>query len=298
MKLNKVNLEKTYNFFIKDPKRNSVIIKWGLLVIFTFGIIIISYFGIFLPFIFLGEDGSEGVAFLFMCLFCIGYLVFLLSIYGSWFYAKGAGINNYKFMRQKNNENIMLSDIKKRSFIVNIIEGLKMALVSFVYLLPYIFIVILWIVFISVVSFSMESGGFEAEEPEAAFILIYFISMFLLVGIQFIYLFFYSCVLKPIIFETIYSKGYLAAFNIFYTLKEFIRSPKQYLYNSFIILVPYAVWMAVYMLSAILMYLCIGIFVIPFVYGLYYIIKIYIEPHIIFLATRDKNSSENTVILT
>lgn len=287
----KIDLSKTFKFFTRDDYWKTLIGKWSLIALAVLFLIIGSYGVMFVPAIFAEAGFMDDSGVIFLGLFCCGYILVMGIIFGVTAYAKGASINNYRKMREKRNiDDLSIADFEPGAIGKNIVDGLKMLFVNFIYFLPYVIVVILWVVvfsFIMIAAFEGDSA--RIEQIGVIFMILYVVSLMLLVGFQFLYMYFVSCVLKPIIYEVIYREGFMAALRISKVLSIFRQNAKPYLMNSVFILLPYLLWFALYMLSGILVYLCVGVLLIPVVYGLYYIIQIYVDPHMITQAMKIDN---------
>jgi ABC-type transport system involved in multi-copper enzyme maturation permease subunit len=289
-RVDNINLRKTWDFFINNLNWKKVWGRWALVVLTFFIFTLGSYLLMFLPVVLMEDSSSDTLRLLYGVVMFLGYLLIFGFILGVYSYALGRGLTNYKKMRGVAKEPYR---VIKTSFSIDrvfgyIIEGVKLLIVNFVYSLPFLIFAALWFgTFILFFNTLINEQITNSVEGGLLFLLVYLVFIFLFIFIEFVYIFFQSAVLKPIIWERIYQKGFVKSLNPFKTLQQFNSNKKRYLLNGLKLAVLYLIWFGAYMISGVLVYLCIGIFFIPFAYAFIYLIIIYLHPHMMWQAMKN-----------
>lgn len=292
MKINKIDLNKTWDFFNKSESRNSVIYKWtgitALLILAFIGMYGMLFLGIFGAG-FYAESNFElgaGLGGLGVFLFCAIYIFILIFSFGLGIYISGAGINNYKFLRKNYKTSLRIEDVEQVTVSRKMIDGFKYTLVNFVYMFPLIILYLVW--YAGLIFFFVDDIAASPDEEPSGFFFLYYMTIYLVIGIQFLYVFFIQYALRPVIYNKIIDYGYLSAANPLKVIGTFNTNPKGFLKVGAYLLIPMAIWIGLYFVNIMLVYMCVGIFLLPFTWGLILIISIYIEPHIMAQAFHEK----------
>lgn len=292
MKINKIDLNKSWDFFNQSQNRNNLILKWGGVFVIYFGIALLGYFAIMS--ILFGslaslESNPDVLPKLFVLIaifYCFIYVFIITFSLVVGFYIQGSGINNFRYLKENYTDEIRIHDIPSIPIGKRLFDGFKYMLVTFVYMLPLLVLYFVWALGFVLLFVTSFSGDINDEMPVG--FLIYYFSMFLVFGIQMVYVLLVQFGLRPVIYNKIIDEGYMAAANPLVVIKIFNKQPKAYFTIGAYLLLPMLLWMALYFANYLLVYLCIGIFILPFTLGLVAIIQMYIEPHILAQAFHRK----------
>jgi hypothetical protein len=282
-----IDLLKTFNFFFKSKNWFSTLLTIGGIVLLLYLSMIFAYFLFFVPIIAAGSDAGPAVALISMLLICLTWFGILVATIVMGLYLKGKSIIIYKHLCKGDNKYATFDTLPKDSFSETISQGIKFWIVNIFYNLP---LIVGYIVFYIGFFFLMgsipflEQGNMSSDSPSIAVLIffgLFYMGIFALVGFQTVYLYFVNFAIKPIVFDRISKYGYKSCFSIFQILREFKANIGHYLLGSLFLLVLYVFWFIIYYANFFLVFLCIGVFLFPFVFGLFYIIQIYLEPHLI-----------------
>jgi hypothetical protein len=271
-----------FNFVFKSLKWKKLLMQWGL-IIFLFGVIfILGYIVVLIPLLFMRPFVLVAVLMGILYIFLI-FLVILIAVY-----ILGKRFNIYKQIKELDKIDVTLDDLDTGNSIKYFKEGVKLWIVDVIYMMPLLVFFVLWGVLLFLFgTFTTGTSFIDDVNAKASIFMIGYVVTFLVVMVvQNVYLYLYSCILKPILLDRMYKYGYRSGLNFRAVFKQFFNNFRYYLQNSVYIIIPYMIWFVVYMFCGVLTYLCIGAVLIPFVLGAMYIIIIYVEPYIAYLINR------------
>lgn len=262
-----VDLKELFDFFWQNKSRNKLFLSWS-----GIGLLIVLFMAFFMAISFAGPYILKSQV-VFSIVYFVVYIIFMIVNTGVSMFNMGTGIQVYDDLFNNTDPDFEVGrEVKSKLWL-----GFKLFVGQIFYSIP--FVLGLFILFFLgfILSEVVGSSYLNLVLLLCGYVLILVFSL----GVGFIL----NYLVRPVCIRLIQQKNAKGMFNVGKVIAEIKTRKSDYLKFGFISFVIMIMWTIVYMITYFLSYLLIGLFLLPFVFGLMYIYMAYVEPkllHIIF----------------